>query len=115
MTQTDKVPSGRRPTLYEYRGGMYSVRQLSEMTDIKLTTIRFRLHRGWDAEMAITEGKVDPCEAGRRGGLVRKPKVVNHERRTKANRAAVETHGVQPETDSVGTVATRTHRGRDHQ
>ena len=115
MTQTGKVPSGRRPTLYEYRGEMYSVRQLSEMTDIPLVTIRFRLSRGWDAERAITEAKVEPCEAGRRGGLVRKPKVVNHERRTKANRAAVETHGVQPETDSIGTDAARIHGGCDHQ
>jgi len=115
MTQMGKVPSGRRPALYEYRDGMYSVRQLSEMTDISLTTIRFRLNRGWDAEKAITEDKVEPCEAGRRGGLVRKPNVVNHERRTKASRAAVETHGVQPETDSIGTDTARIHGGRDHQ
>lgn len=41
---------GRIPTLYEYRGQKYSMRELAEKLGLKYVTLYQRVHYGWPEE-----------------------------------------------------------------
>lgn len=48
------VRAGQKANLYEYQGRQWTLRELSELSSIKDTTIYYRLNKGWSVEKAIT-------------------------------------------------------------
>lgn len=61
----DNPGSGRPPVLYRYRGMDYSLVELSRLSSLPVTTIRFRLARKWSIEDAVETRKYTRSEVAR--------------------------------------------------
>lgn len=57
VTKSENMNNTRRTRYYEYKGGRYTVRQLSEMCGYSYKTIQNRLYSGWSVDESIT---IDP-------------------------------------------------------
>jgi hypothetical protein len=53
-TVTEQNNNRRANVFYEYQGKTYLLTELSEMYNVKYTTIQERLKRGWSLEKALT-------------------------------------------------------------
>ena len=68
---TEKKTSNRGKR-YRYKGKLLTVPQIVEQSGcgLKVTTLRYRLDRGWKLEDAIESPVMDPRESGRMGAKV---------------------------------------------
>jgi len=60
--------NGRRPKVYRYDGKQYTLKELSRISGLSVTTIRFRLYKGWSVEQSVETPHMNKQSAGRLGG-----------------------------------------------
>lgn len=90
-----RVAHGQAPNLYQYRGKDMTLKELSGLSSLKITTIYCRIHRkGWTVERAV-ETPVTPlnvCAA--MGGRASRQRNVENQRKPETDRSTHAPHGV---------------------
>ena len=91
-----KCINGQVPNVYWYRGKRRTLKELSTLSGLKITTIYYRIHqKKYTVVQAVERPVMSRSECGRRGGeaLRRVHEQKSKAKRTQANRVAHATHG----------------------